>query len=264
MDKNFSSYLSISSLSWKVENKVVLDSINWEIKANENWVLLGKNGSGKTSLINFLFGYKWPTSGSIQVLGKTYGDYPLREIQKYIGILESSHQETRIQRQLTVRDILRTGLLNSIGLYSQTTKSQEEIIEKTLESNSWIYPEQNFDTLSSGEKRKVLLLRALIKKPRILILDEPTANLDIHAREDFFELLTEYHQKNEFVCILITHRIDEIPSFFTHAFLIHNGKTIYQGKIEEAFQEKYLSKTFGLNLEVYKKEKTYFLVVKGR
>lgn len=255
--------ISIRNLSWETHDKKVLNSIHWEIYANEHWVLLGRNGSGKTSLINFLYGYSSPTSGEIIIFGKKHGEFSLRELQKKIGILESSHQEKRLQRTLTVRDILATGLLSTIGLYADLANWQLEKLESMIRENPWLNPEQNFESLSAGEKKKILLLRALINEPEVLILDEPCSSFDMHAREDFFQLLNEYYTKRKFTSILITHRVDEIPSFYTHAFLLWKGECIAQGKIQEVFTEKNLSKTFELNLHVTRMYGKYFLIPKS-
>ncbi|MCX7998503.1 MAG: ATP-binding cassette domain-containing protein [Leptospiraceae bacterium] len=253
--------ISIQNLIWEVNNKTVLHSIHWNILKNEHWVLLGRNGSGKTSLINFLYGYKHPTLGEIEVFGKRYGEYSLREIQKRIGILEASHQESRLQRNLTVKEILMTGFLSTIGLYSDINDAQRKKLEILLQENPWINPEQNFDTLSAGEKKKVLLLRALANEPEILILDEPCSSLDVHAREDFYSLLYSYYKKKEFTSILITHRVDEVPKFYTHAFLMKNGKCVAQGKINEVFTKENLSRTFDLQLDIEKRNGRYFFIV---
>ncbi len=254
--------VSIHNLSWETLNKKILTSIDWEISPNEHWVLLGRNGSGKTSLINFLYGYATPTSGEIFVFEKKIGEFPLRELQKRIGILESSHQENRTQKNLNVREILATGYLSTIGLYSNLEDFQLEKLESLIQENPWLDPEQNFDSLSAGEKKKVLLLRALANEPEILILDEPCSSFDIHAREDFFQLLSHIYLKRKFTSILITHRVDEIPNFYSHAFLLNKGKCIAQGKIEEVLTKGNLSETFELNLDVERIHGRYFLIPK--
>jgi iron complex transport system ATP-binding protein len=250
--------LELSKVSFTRNERDILKNISPSINRNENWVILGKNGSGKTTLINILFGYLWPTSGKVKVIGKTYGDYPLREIQKKIGILQSSFQEDRLQRNLTVRDVISSGLLNSIGIYSDLTEQENNKIDILIQNNPWIKDkDQLYGLLSSGEKKKVLLLRALVSDPEILILDEPCSSLDLAAREDFFSLLETYKQ-NGHCMILITHRTDEIPDYFNYALLLKEGEIIASGIKKEVFNSENLSKTYGIKVQLIEKNNQYF------
>lgn len=250
--------LQLENVSFVRNDSFILRDISVSIEEGQNWVILGKNGSGKTTLINLIFGYIWPTSGRVTIYGKTYGDYPLRSIQQKIGILQSSHQEERIQRSLTVKDVISTGLLNSIGIYSELNQEQNQKLESILKQNSWIKDiNQNYSLLSSGEKKKILLLRALISEPEILILDEPCSSLDLAAREDFYQLLDSYRQSAKII-ILITHRTDEIPNYFDHALLLKEGEIISYGNIEEVFTSENLSRVYNVNIELIEKNRQYF------
>ena len=250
--------IELKQISFVRNERYILENISLSIHKNQNWVILGKNGSGKTTLINILFGYLWPTYGSVRIAGETYGEYPLSELQKKIGILQSSYQEERLQRSLTVKDIIASGLLNSIGIYSELSPEESEKLELLLANNSWIKnPNQLYSLLSSGEKKKVLLLRALIANPEILILDEPCSSLDLAAREDFFSLFEKYKADGRCI-ILITHRTDEIPDYFDYALLLREGKIIASGLKEEVFNSKNLSLTYGVNVELIEKNGQYY------
>ncbi len=250
--------LEINNVSFVRNERYILKDISLSMKPGQNWTILGKNGSGKTTLINLIFGFLWPTTGSIKLFGKTYGDYPMREIQSKIGILQSSYQDDRIQKNLSVRDIIATGLLNSIGIYSELNTNQNEMVNSLIKKNSWIKdPEQNYGLLSSGEKKKVLLLRALISNPEILILDEPCSSLDLSGREDFFALLETYKLSGQCI-ILITHRTDEIPDYFNYALLLKDGKIIASGLKKEIFTSNNLSNTYGVTVQVIERQGQYF------
>ena len=150
--------LELKNVSFVRSDRFILRNINISIEPNQNWVILGKNGSGKTTLINLIFGYHWPTVGIVKVFGKTYGEFPVRNIQRRIGILQSYYQEERVQRNLSVKEVIATGLLNSIGIYSNLNSSQEEKLELILKKNLWIKNlDQNYSLLSAGEKKKILL-----------------------------------------------------------------------------------------------------------
>lgn len=255
--------IELKNINFIRENKYILSSIHFSISENDNCVILGKNGSGKTSLINIIYGYMWPSSGEVIVLGKKFGEHPIRDVQKSIGILQSGHQEDRIQRNLTVRDILATGLMNSIGYYGSLNSKQESIVDAAIKENLWITnPEQLYSTLSSGEKKKLLLLRALISHPEILILDEPCSSLDLSSREDFFNLLIKYNSMQKFTCILITHRTDEIPEYFNKALLLKEGKVVDFGDIKRVFNNRALSEVYGIDIELVQSNGQYLTLVK--
>ncbi|MCC5815831.1 MAG: ATP-binding cassette domain-containing protein [Leptospira sp.] len=219
----------------------ILDNFSLDIQPGEHWIFLGRNGAGKTTLINFLYGYDWPTSGEVIAFGERYGESPLRPIQEKIGIMEPSHQGSLLQKNLSVQEILITGIHKTIGIYRKVTREQEILALDTLR----LYGLDNlsdrfFSTLSSGEKSKILLLRSVISAPELLILDEPTANLDLTARLEFFRILEEVGKSSKSLnsgklktSILITHRIEEIPDFYTHICLLKNGCNIASGPIGE-------------------------------
>ncbi len=245
---------------WKDERKTLSIS-EWETFPEENWVVLGRNGAGKTTLLNLLYGFIWPTVGEVSVLGMKYGETPITEIRSKIGILEPTHQESRLQRYLTVKEILYTGILGTIGLYQSISKEQEEVVEKTIEKQKWIQdPLQKFDTLSSGEKKKILLARAMLGEPELLLLDEPTSSLDLTAREEFYTILEEYKKSHPFQSILITHRTEEIPTFYTNALLLSSGTVLAKGKMEDVLEEKNLSSLYGIPVKVHKTSGRYFCV----
>lgn len=244
-------------------NTIILDNISLSLDYDEDCTILGKNGSGKSSLINLIYGYTWCTEGDIYVLGKKFGEFPLKEAQSQIGIVESSHQESRLQRGLSIKDIISTGIFSTIGYYNELSTEEEKTIDSIIQSANWIKdPNQRYDTLSSGEKKKTLLLRALVKKPKLLILDEPCSSLDIPSREDFLNLLSKLKKEFNFTTLYITHKTEEILPFFQKIILLKEGKLLKFGNLKECMTNELLSELYGLPLSIHKLENTYYTTVR--
>jgi iron complex transport system ATP-binding protein len=239
--------IQIQNLSYLRNDDVILDQVNLEIKQGEQWIILGRNGAGKTSLINMIYGYSWPTSGIIKVFGIEYGSEPLRQIQEEIGILQSNQQSNLLQRNLTSLEIIISGLHSNLGIYREITEIEISSAKKLLEEQSLLHlSERNFQILSSREKSKILLLRSIIRKPKILILDEPTSSLDLKACYEFFNLLQSIIEKYKITCVQIVHRLEDIPKYFTHIAMMKQGRIVQSGLIDSILNLKNLSSLYEL------------------
>ncbi|MEM7181051.1 MAG: ATP-binding cassette domain-containing protein [Spirochaetota bacterium] len=252
-------FLSLRGITLTRKKRNILQSLHWDIQHGEDWAILGRNGAGKTSLIRIILGLLWPSSGKIYAEGKQYGTFPLRNFLDKVSFLEAGQQDLALQKNLSVTDILATGVLNTIGLYTDTNQDQKQLIQQTIVENPWIAdPKQPYTQLSSGEKRKLLLLRSLLNQPKLLLLDEPTASLDLTAKEGFFSLLTHYKEKYKFQVILITHQTDEILPFFTNLLLLKAGKVLRSGPISETLHANHLSELYDLPIHLEKWQDRFY------
>ncbi|TGN19377.1 ABC transporter ATP-binding protein [Leptospira idonii] len=254
-----SDFIRFREVSFFRNNNPILNNLSFSIGKGESLVILGRNGAGKTTLINLLFGYLWPTSGSITVLGEEYGSTPLKPIQNKIGILQSAHQEHLLQKSLTAEEVIITGIHGTLGLYNDITEEQIRIAKEKLNSLGIAKKaDQKYTTLSSGEKTKVLLLRSIGLGKEILILDEPAAALDLTARYELNQSISKIKEDHPHLTrILITHRLDEIPTDFDQVMLIKNGTIIKKGEKKDTLTKEYLSDLYDLNLNVQVKDGQY-------
>ncbi|EPG67812.1 ABC transporter ATP-binding protein [Leptospira wolffii] len=250
--------LSLHGIKFYSSGNAILDGIDLDIRSGEHWVLLGRNGAGKTTLVNLIYGSIWPTAGRINLFGETFGETPLQVLRNKIGILDSSQQESALQKSLTVYEVLLTGFFHTIGFYRESDPWEEKEAERILEEHGFgAKRNQLFRTLSSGEKKKVLFLRAMCTSPEFVILDEPCSGLDLTAREEFIDFLDAYKKNRTFTSIYITHRIDEIPPFYEHAALLKSGRILYSGKIHEAFTGARLSNLYDRKVEAENRNGTW-------
>ncbi len=179
--------IQINNASLKRDDTFILKNINWSVKPGQHWAIVGLNGSGKTTLLNIINGYIWPTSGEISVLGNKFGQCDLRQLRKSIGWVSSSLQE-RLYGDETAQEIVLSGKHASIGLYVQPDHQDIALALGLLEQMGCSsLANQPYKTLSQGEKQKILIARALISSPQLLILDEPCTGLDLFAREQFLD-----------------------------------------------------------------------------
>mgnify|MGYP001171437109 CR=1 FL=1 len=256
--------LLIESASVIRNGITLLDSINWEIKQNEHWAIIGRNGSGKTLTLQMILGYLWPSKGQITLLQEKFGECNLRELRKQVAWVSHSLQFQMMQ-PWNVLEIVLSGFHNSIGLHDEVNpemiaKAKDLLIK--LECQDLL--DRNYDTLSCGEQKRILLARALVVDPKLLILDEPCTGLDLKSREEFLNWIEEnVKDNNNLNVIFVSHHIEEIMPFISHCLLVKNGKIIGRGAKELILNNQSLGKCLDLNgINLEQINKRYFVSYK--
>lgn len=254
-------FLRFEDVSYVRNGITILDKCTFTLNSGESLAILGRNGAGKTTLINLLYGYFWPTSGRIFVSGEEYGTTPIKPIQDTIGILQSNHQDQLLQKSLSSTEVIITGIHRTLGLYKPVTENDLDLAYKALASIQMeAKADQKFSTLSSGEKSKILLLRALGIGIKLLILDEPTAALDFTARYHLEKSMEMIKNANpNLTRILITHRVEEIPEDFHKVMLLKEGKILSYGDKDDVLTKESLSDLYELELDLKKISQRFFI-----
>lgn len=244
--------LKLENVSLLRDGKWILQEINWKINKGENWVLFGLNGSGKTAILNLLNAYYFPTKGKVTVLGLEFGKTYLSEkLRKQIGFVSSSLQE-KFNHGDNAFEVVLSGAFASIGLYETPTDEMRKKAVNLLESLGCItYANRNYETLSQGEKQRVLIARALMADPSLLILDEPTNGLDFIAREQLLESIEKITENpNGPTLIYVTHHVEEILPAFTKTLLIKEGQVFADGETSQLISSEKLTGYFNLPVHV--------------
>ncbi|NLT94733.1 MAG: ABC transporter ATP-binding protein [Clostridia bacterium] len=234
--------IQMENVSWRRENNYILQNITWQVEEGENWTVMGLNGSGKTTLLNIINGYIYPSSGEVTVLGNRFGKCNLQELRKQIGWVSSSLQENLYKNE-TALEIVLSGKYATIGLIHTPEKEDVEKAKALLVSLACgKLINLPYRTLSQGEKQKVIIARALINNPRLLILDEPCTGLDILAREQLLATISELSLKPEAPALIyVTHRVEEILPIFNKVLMLKRGKVHSAGTAKEVLTGANLS-----------------------
>ena len=209
----------------------ILKNITWQIPAHSCAAILGPNGSGKSTLARILSAYLWPSEGGVCILGQHFGDCDMPTLRNQIKMVQPAGPYD-VDPSLTTLEVVLTGFFNSIGLYhTPTSPMQSEANRLLRQVGLHEHANQTYETLSSGERVRALIARALVQKPTLLILDEPTAGLDLLAREQILatiqSLFGQPHDPP--TTILITHHIEELPPATSSVLLLSEGKSAAQG-----------------------------------
>ncbi len=232
----------------------ILDQISWHVAHGEHWVIMGPNGSGKTTLLNVLTGYLWPSRGKVRVLGATYGQTDVRAVRRRIGWVGAGlvEQIARYHGQDRSLEVVLSGSDASIGLYRRPEPREIEVAETLLsELGAEEVAERPFTVLSSGERQKVALARAWLAGPAILVLDEPASGLDLVAREGWLGGLTRLATKAGAPSIIyVTHQVEEVLPWFTHALVLRAGRVVASGRKHDVLTDDPLSRAFGIGVEI--------------
>lgn len=238
--------LAVSRLRIVRERKVILRGIDWTVQPGEHWVLLGPNGSGKSSLLAALTGYFAPTSGQVTVLGETFGRSDWRELRRQIGLAGPS-VAALIQPAEPALHVVAGGAEGVINLWHQPSASLRRMARSLLRKlKIGALALRPWGHLSQGERQRVLIARALMGAPALLILDEPCAGLDPAARADFLKLLQDLPKVSPGTSlVLVTHHVEEIVPVFTHALLLRNGAKLAAGSVAQQLRNPLLRRLFG-------------------
>lgn len=241
--------LEVSNLKIQRGAVTILDGVNWRVEWGQHWAILGANGSGKTSLLNALAGYLMPTAGDIVLLGRRYGRADWRELRKKIGIVSSSVRQMMADDEPALETVV-SGKFAMIDFWGKLSREDERRGLKILRQIECPYlADRPWRALSQGERQRVLIGRALMARPRALILDEPCAGLDPAAREHFLQFIQRLGASRRApALVLVTHHAEEIMPVFSRALVLKDGKVLAAGEILKVLTAAILSRALGAKL----------------
>lgn len=233
--------IEVENLCCLSGSQFLLNNINWQVKAGEQWVVFGRNGCGKTTLLSIIAGYKNYSSGKIRVFGEEYTKDNILDIRKKIGWVSSSFFDKTYQQE-SVFDIVLSSLTGTMGRdfnVSNKDIAKARLLLERLGLKTKI--DASFATLSKGERQNVLIARAFMTNPEIMILDEPGTGLDVLAREVLLATIKDLAEDKNTTMIYVTHYPEEILPSFDKCLLLRNGATYKIGATKELFNSEQMS-----------------------
>ena len=238
------------------DGRRILDGIDWVVNGDERWVVLGRNGCGKTTLVRICALYEHPSSGTVELLGQRLGRVDIRPLRQRIGFTSPAFADL-VRPQLTPVEIVMTARHGALEPWWNTYDDADRQRASDLLAEVGIAhtAQRPFATLSSGERQRVLLARMLMVDRALLIFDEPTAGLDLAGRETLVDDLDRLaRDPANPAMVLVTHHVEEIPPAFTHVLALRQGKVLGAGPIAHTLDGELLSECFGLPLELAERD----------
>src|SRR5664279_5248759 len=232
----------------------LLDDITWEVAVGERWALLGPNGSGKTTLLKVVGSALWPTSGGVEILGERLGRVDMRELRRRIAVVSASVART-LRPELPALDVVLTGRHSALETWWNEYTADDRAEAGALLADAGFgalgFAERPFGLLSEGERQQVLLARALMGAPELLLMDEPAAGLDLGAREVLLHRLAALAADPAVPpMVLVTHHLEEIPPGVTHAALMRGAHLVVAGEVGDVLTSGAVSDAFGVDVTV--------------
>ena len=245
--------VNIENATVFLSGQEILHNIHWQVQRGERCFILGANGAGKTTLVRMLMGYAWPVFGAkVEVLGHRFGTVNLQELRKRIAWVSPLMHRWLGDREWTAREMVLSGPDATIGLYREATAEEEQRAAELMESlRATHLMERPVHTMSSGEQVKVLIARALMTNPELMILDEPSVFLDIAGREFLLHTIEELAATHpQLTIIFITQRIEDILPAFDRGMILRQGQIIAHGARDAVLTEDNLRRAFDLDIRL--------------
>ncbi len=244
--------------------KDLLSDVSWQVREGERWIIMGPNGAGKSTLLQVASTRMHPTTGMVGILDEVLGAVDVFELRPRIGLSSAA-----LAQQLPDGEtVLNAVLTASWGVMGRWNEAYDTVDEERARRLIWqwglrSYEDRRFGTLSEGERKRVLVARALMTDPELLLLDEPAAGLDLAGRETLVRALTRLASDPAApALVLVTHHVEEVPPGFTHALLMRQGRVVAAGPLEQTLTEDHLSTAFGLPLKVMRVDGRYTAVAR--
>jgi iron complex transport system ATP-binding protein len=244
--------VDLHQVSVRREGVAILDGVDWRVQSGNRWVILGPNGSGKTTLLGVAGARLWPTSGTVEILGARLGRVDVRTLRPRVALV-SGAVTRQLRADVTARDVVASGRFGALETWWNDYGVDDwERADALLARNGvGALADRPFGVISEGERQQVLLARALMSDPELVLLDEPFAGLDLGARERLLVQLAQLASDGGSPpLVLVTHHCEEIPPGFTHAGLMRLGRLVAAGPLEEVMTSALVSECFGVGVTV--------------
>lgn len=232
--------------------QVLLDAVDWTVEPGEHWVVLGPNGAGKSTMLNVAGAVDHPSEGSVHVLGRQLGRTDLRALRERVGMVDA-RVARGLRGAMPAHAVVLTGLFGAVALQRHRITNEHrgharELLDLVGAAG---LADRTYERLSQGERQRVLLARALVGRPDLLLLDEPTSGLDLPSRERLIEaMVATARHRPDLPTVTVTHHLEEIPPSTTHALLLAGGRVVEQGAIADTLTSANVSRAFGLDVDV--------------
>lgn len=255
--------IELQSVGVMRRERWILRDINWSIPPGSCAAILGPNGSGKSTLARILAGYIWPSAGEVYVNGQHFGDANLPELRQSIRLVQAAGPYD-VDAELTARQVVLTGVFGTIGLFDTPSAADVDHADRLLEQVGLSAVAENvYATLSSGEKMRSLIARALIVRPKLLLLDEPTAGMDLRAREQV--LATAYSllddPQHAPAIVFITHHVEELGPRTSSILLLSEGRAVASGPPQQVLTDAALSQAYGCPVRIHRSNGRHYAQV---
>jgi iron complex transport system ATP-binding protein len=240
--------------------RAIIDRLSWSVNTGERWVIIGPNGAGKTTVLSLLSSYLFPSSGSVSILGDTLGRVDSAEIKMRVGMTSASLL-SRLPEDERVGDIVLSSAYAVFGRWNEEYDPWDESRSSALLATLGVKElrDRIFFTLSEGEKKRVMIARALMPDPELLLMDEPAAGLDLGGREDLLQRISAFAaDPSAPATITVTHHLEEIPAGTSHLLVLKSGRSFAQGPIEATLTSEMLSELYGIPLQLGSHRGRYF------